>query len=79
MPPFPTLLFVREFKGIHSSRVGIRTPAAVAATRGEGFKAGDSRLRADGDAYIDNAADLSGFDVPVCIRCDGVLKVLTGL
>lgn len=70
------LAFREGLEGIHSSRVGVRTPATAAATGGGGFKAGDSRLRADGDADIDDAADLSGFDVPVCIRCGGVLKVL---
>lgn len=43
-----------------------------------GWKVGDARLRADGDAEIAPDADLGEFIVPSCARCGGILKVRRG-
>lgn len=60
-----------SYEGVHASRVGV----IPSGTNAGAFKAGDSRLRADGDAEFGSGADLSQFQVPGCIRCGGVLKV----
>ncbi|CAN0096034.1 unnamed protein product, partial [Sphacelaria rigidula] len=53
---------------------GTAAAGTEAASGAGGFQARDARLRADGDADIDPATNLGGFEVPACVRCGGVLK-----